>query len=188
MIVIIGLGNPGKTYTYSRHNIGFGVVEEIAERLSTASWKEHNNLQAEIYATEKVILVKPQTFMNRSGKAAQAVLKKYDYTALGKKELSRVFVVYDDLDLPVGKYKLVFGVAPKVHNGIKSVMQELGTADFWHVRIGVDGRNGDRSLDPQDYVLSGFSDSERELVDKTVDAAVDILTQKITTEAPTPLV
>ncbi len=131
---------------------------------------------------QPAILVKPQTFMNLSGNAAAKVLKKYDYARFSKKDFHTVFVVYDDLDIPVGKYKLVFGSGPKVHNGINHIKEVLGTDQFWHIRIGVDGRQGDRSVDPQDYVLSGFVPDEQSLLKTVVDDVVELLSESIENE------
>lgn len=178
MIVIIGLGNPGDKYTHSRHNMGWRVIGELAVR-QKLDLSLQKNLEAEVGEGTSAVLARPHTFMNLSGNAVKAILKKYDYGALGKKDFHNVFVVYDDLDLPVGKYKLVFGSGPKVHNGVNHIKEVLGTEQFWHVRIGVDGRNGDRSTDPQEYVLSGFNPEEQELLTKVVDSIVTLLGQKL---------
>lgn len=178
-MIIVGLGNPGEKYKQSRHNMGFQVVEELAKLSSSPTWALEKSLDAEILKLSETILVKPQTFMNLSGNAVKAVMKKYDFSSLGKKDFHGLFVIYDDLDIEVGKYRLVFGSGPKVHNGLNHIKEVLGTDQFWHVRIGVDGRKGDRSEDPQNYVLRGFSEDEQILVDKVVVAAVELLGQKI---------
>lgn len=99
--------------------------------------------------------------------------------ALCNQDFHALFVIYDDLDLEVGKYKIVFGSGPKVHNGVNDVIAKLGSDQFWHIRIGVDGRRGDRSVEPQEYVLSGFTQDEQLLIDKVVDSVSDLLTKKI---------
>lgn len=183
MTFIVGLGNPGSQYTHSRHNIGFqavGRLETIVnDQRSTAQWEMDKSLSANILEVEGAVLVQPQTYMNLSGNAVKAVMKKYDYSSLGKKDFHNLFVIYDDLDIEVGKYKLIFGSGPKVHNGVNDIVQKLETDQFWHIRIGVDGRKGDRSEDPADYVLGGFRDEEQILIEKVVGSIVEILREKI---------
>ncbi|MEP7166875.1 MAG: aminoacyl-tRNA hydrolase [Candidatus Woesebacteria bacterium] len=182
MTIIVGLGNPGEKYTHSRHNTGWRIVEAIAQKAGVSDWKVEKSLEAETLRVGNCVLAKPQTFMNLSGSAVKAVLKKYDYDSLGKKDFHNLFVIYDDLDVEVGKYKLVFGSGPKVHNGVNHIKDSLGTDQFWHVRVGVDGRKGDRSMDPQDYVLGGFSSDEQYLIGKITESVVDLLSQKIDNE------
>lgn len=175
MTFIVGLGNPGEKYTHSRHNMGWRVLDD----LSRGEWMTEKPLESKTQKVGNTLLVKPQTFMNLSGTAVKAVMKKYDYSALGKKDFHNLFVIYDDLDIEIGKYKLVFGSGPKVHNGVNHITEVLGTDQYWHVRIGVDGRKGDRSVDPQDYVLSGLNEDEQYLIGKITDSVVDLLSAKI---------
>lgn len=180
MTLIVGLGNPGDKYSASRHNTGWRVVEEIAKiQIPNTTFQMEKSLEAETLKVNDTLLIRPQTFMNLSGTAVKAALKKYDYSALGKKDFHALFVIYDDLDIEVGKYKVIFGSGPKVHNGVNDIKEKLGTDQFWHIRVGVDGRKGDRSADPQDYVLSGFSPDEQVLIDKVVDSIVELLASKI---------
>lgn len=175
MTLLVGLGNPGSKYTETRHNAGFMVLDALTEE----TWNLQKSMEAETIEVGETALVKPQAYMNKSGQAVYKALKKYDYSALGKKDFSRMFVVYDDLDIPVGKYKLIFGSGPKVHNGVNSIIETLGSDQFWHVRIGVDGRNGDRSIPPEEYVLSGFRADERELFARVIDGVASLLAQHI---------
>lgn len=180
MMFIVGLGNPGEKYAHSRHNMGWRVVDALAKSLVPDSkFQLEKSLESEVQQTASAVMAKPVTYMNLSGKAVRAVLKKYEYAALAKKDFSDLFVIYDDLDLEVGKYKLIFGSGPKVHNGVNSVKETLGTDQFWHIRVGVDGRKGDRSIDAQDYVLLGFSEDEQYLLQKVIESIVDILSQKM---------
>jgi PTH1 family peptidyl-tRNA hydrolase len=158
--------------------MGFRVVEQLQKAVGVGTGTLDKGSQAEVAKTMGAVFVKPQTYMNLSGNAVKAVMKKYDYASLGKKDFKELFVIYDDLDLEVGKYKIVFGSGPKVHNGVNDIKEKLGTEQFWHIRVGVDGRAGDRSVDPQEYVLSGFSKDEQMLIDKVIDSIVDILSQK----------
>lgn len=182
MMIIVGLGNPGKQYEHSRHNMGWRICEALGHRQQATGegdWNLEKSLEAEIFHVDGALLVKPQTFMNLSGTAVKAVLKKYDYASLGKKDFHNLFAIYDDLDIEVGKYKIIFGSGPKVHNGVNDITEKLGTDQYWHIRIGVDGRNGDRSQDPADYVLDGLREEEQVLIEKVMDSVVDLLSQKM---------
>jgi len=177
MQLIFGLGNPGEKYQSSRHNMGFVVVEEIdrqlhqdADQNPEHAWHMQPKFQALVCKKDDLILVKPQTFMNRSGQAVRAIISYYDKQATFtiQSKFPQLWVIHDDLDLVVGQYKIQFGTGPKVHNGLASVDEQLHTQNYWHVRIGVDGRNGDRSIPPQDYVLSGFKPDEKVLIDGVI--------------------
>jgi peptidyl-tRNA hydrolase, PTH1 family len=178
MMFIVGLGNPGEKYTHSRHNMGWQIVDRL-QATDHNDWKYEKALEAQTVQIREALLVKPHTFMNLSGNAVKATLKKYDFGALGKKDFHTLFIIYDDLDIEVGKYKVIFGSGPKVHNGVNDIKEKLGSELFWHIRVGVDGRKGDRSVDPQEYVLSGFSEEEQVLIDKVVDSIVELLATKI---------
>ncbi len=133
MKIIAGLGNPGKEYEHTRHNMGFDVVDELARRWGVTVWKE--SMQAEIASVvkngEKVLLVKPLTYMNNSGDAVGAILRYY------KVSPDDLFVICDDLDLPPGKTRIRRKGASGGHNGIKSLIACLGTEEFNRFRIGV---------------------------------------------------
>jgi PTH1 family peptidyl-tRNA hydrolase len=149
MKLIVGLGNPGEKYKNTRHNAGFLLVDEL----------EKLNLPA-------VILFKPQQFMNRSGVEVKKLVRKYP---LDRNEL---YVVHDDLDIPLGKFKITKGRGPKVHNGLKSIYEQLGTKDFWHVRIGIDNRTATGfSGTGEDYVLESWRPEERETVKSVIKSA-----------------
>jgi peptidyl-tRNA hydrolase, PTH1 family len=175
MKIIVGLGNPGNKYLHTRHNIGFKVVNQMA---GDQDWKSSKKGQLEYLwldrDSEKIELVKPQAFMNKSGLTLAYVKKKHP--KLTGKDL---FIIHDDLDLEVGKFKLYFGKGPKQHNGLISIYQHFKTDQFWHVRIGVDGRNGDRSIPADKYVLSSFSPDERVLVDQVINQVIEELNQHL---------
>lgn len=173
MKLIVGLGNPGSEYQHTRHNAGFMVAEAVAARLvDHPHWQERSKFFSLICQTPSYILVKPQTFMNDSGKAVQALLQFYK---IANQDL---WVLHDDLDVELGKYKIQFGTGPKVHNGLASVYQTLGGQDFWHVRIGVDSRQGDRTLPGHVYVLQNFPDEQRTVFEQVQQQIVADLLQR----------
>ncbi|HZZ98550.1 MAG TPA: aminoacyl-tRNA hydrolase [Candidatus Saccharimonadia bacterium] len=159
---VIGLGNPGSEYAKSRHNAGFMVVDGLAEKLGL-SWKFEKKFDAEVAraAGGDVVLVKPQTFMNDSGKSVRAVLAYDKYPGLETSNLTDVFIAYDDLDILLGQKKIQFATHPKIHNGVNSILQTLGTDQFWNVRIGTDTRDGSRTIDSKEYVLKPLTAEER---------------------------
>lgn len=162
--LIVGLGNPGKQYQNTRHNVGFMVVEEVARRLATLDWRLEKKFKAEVAVTGDMILVKPQTFMNCSGEAVRAVMNFYKLSA------ERVIVVHDDLDISQGSVKAGMEKGPKVHNGLTSIEQQLGTNHFWRVRVGIETRTPEeRSMWPgEKYVLLPLSASAHEAVHEAV--------------------
>ncbi len=133
MKIIAGLGNPGKEYEHSRHNMGFDVIDILADRYKVSVWK--SDLKSEIATIiaggEKVLLVKPQTYMNLSGEAVGAIAKYY------KVDLDDIYIVCDDLDLPPGKTRIRKKGSAGGHNGIKSLISHLGSEEFNRFRIGV---------------------------------------------------
>ena len=133
MKIIAGLGNPGKEYEHTRHNMGFDVIDELARRWNVTLWKE--DMKAEIGQVvvkgEKVLLVKPLTYMNNSGEAVGAIARYY------KGDLDDIYIICDDLDLPPGKTRIRKKGASGGHNGIKSLIAHLGSENFNRFRIGV---------------------------------------------------
>lgn len=163
MKVIVGLGNIGKDYEKTRHNVGFMAVDFLAKELGLNFNNAAKNF-AQMAKNQDFILVKPQTYMNESGKAVRSVC---DYFNLDPAK--DLIVIHDDLDIEVGQTKTQFGTGPKVHNGLSSIYQHLGNKDFTHVRIGVDGRAGDRSIPGSNYVLAGFSRDETEKIKLVIE-------------------
>jgi len=160
--VVIGLGNIGKEYERTRHNAGFMLLDSLKNQWRLDMLQQtatSNNLVESIkYPSRKLVLAKPQTMMNRSGSAVAAVMKQLP------KE-TRLIVAYDDLDISLGSYKIQQDKAPKQHNGINSIIASIGTADFTHVRIGVENRTS-MKIAGVDYVLGRFNDEEREQINE----------------------
>ena len=160
---MVGLGNPEGEYAGTRHNVGFMVLDRIAEKVK-AGFKENicNSAVARTKVNdEELVLAKPQTYMNRSGGAVAALLREL---SLEKEELT---VIHDDIDIALGKIKEKTGGGSAGHNGIESVAAALGSEDFRRIRIGV-GRPPS-GMDPADYVLSAFEEDEMETVDQVLE-------------------
>ena len=174
MKAVIGLGNPGEEYRLTRHNIGFQVVDEIARQVGARLKRKHASLVAEAsLGGQKVLLAKPQTFMNGSG---EAVVKLSETFSL---DPSDFIVVHDDLDLDFGRLRIRFGGGTGGHRGIGSVRAGLSGGDFYRVRIGI-GRPG-RGEDPTRFVLSAFNRLEEDLIPEILQrsaAAVECLIRK----------
>jgi peptidyl-tRNA hydrolase, PTH1 family len=185
MQFIFGLGNPGEKYQFSRHNIGFLVLEEVVRQhlasnkgKSEVPFRHQPKLFAEVLKHEDLLFVKPQTYMNESGKAVRATMEYFDKNLhfSAEEQIPQLWVIHDDLDIEVGRYKIQFGTGPKIHNGLRSIDDHLHTDQYWHVRVGVDGRQGDRSVPSQNYVLSSFSAPEKKLIEKVAqEVSIEIL-------------
>ena len=167
MYLIAGLGNPGLQYVNTRHNVGFDAALCLhdREKFSLERVKFNAMVSKGKIGEEDVVLVRPLTYMNLSGNAIRQVMDFY------KIDPSCVIVIYDDIDLPLGKLRIRgFGSAGS-HNGMKSVVQQLGTQDFPRIRIGVGAKP--EGWDLADWVLSHFSKEDRTVIDETVKSAVD---------------
>lgn len=166
-MVIVGLGNPGKAYTKTRHNVGFWCVERVMERLAVTTAKEkfHGLLTETVVAGIHIYLLRPQTYMNLSGQSVSAALR---YLSLSPEQ---IIVTYDDLDIPVGTLRLREKGSAGGHNGIKSMIAELGTDVFARIRIGIGRPQFDVSV--SDYVLAPFAKVELAAVDAAVDRAAE---------------
>ncbi|MCI0182616.1 aminoacyl-tRNA hydrolase [Sulfoacidibacillus ferrooxidans] len=180
--LIVGLGNPGKEYQKTRHNVGFWSIEQISEELHVATPKEkwRSLVSESMVHGERVYLVRPLTYMNVSGEAVRAAM---DFLKLDRPN-EQLLVIYDDMDLPVGKIRLREKGSSGGHNGIKSIISHLGTQEFPRIRIGVGHPSGDVPI--VDYVLSRFAKAELPLVGDAVvrsaEAAIEFC------KTPFPLV
>ncbi len=163
--LIAGLGNPGRDYAGNRHNVGFRCVNRLAatHSLSFSRRQKRANVAMGPIGGRSVILVKPRTFMNKSGGPIAALTRFY------RVPLDRVLVVYDDLDLPLGTTRLRPSGGAGGHRGVRSVINQLGCRDFPRLRVGI-GRPPGR-MDPADYVLQDFSREEEHLLDETLEQA-----------------
>ncbi|MCL4354289.1 aminoacyl-tRNA hydrolase [Patescibacteria group bacterium] len=185
MKLIVGLGNPGEKYEKTRHNIGFSVLEKFVKDFGRLKWEEKTKFKGEIaqiewqkvknskseIKLEKIILLKPKTYMNNSGLSVSIAVNFY------KIKPEDVWIIHDDLDIPLGALKIRFGGASAGHRGTESIIKTLGTDKFWRFRLGIghpmkNQKSNMRNIDG--YVLGGFGHGEmgksRELVKRCVQA------------------
>jgi PTH1 family peptidyl-tRNA hydrolase len=165
MKVIVGLGNPGREYADTRHNVGFKVADVIGERLNLQWRTDGDAVFAKSFGGAPFFVLKPQTFMNLSGYAVSRFVRYHQI------EPQDIFVVVDEVDLPLGKIRVRPKGSAGTHNGLTSVVEQLGTTDFPRMRLGV-GR-GDRRRDLADYVLATFDPPELPEVDRLITRAAD---------------
>lgn len=164
MKLIIGLGNPGRKYEGTRHNVGFDVVDRLAQQLDTSvSKKECQALTGTaMYHGEKILLAKPQTYMNKSGDAVWALISYYE------DRVEDFLIIHDDMDLPVGALRLKQKGRSGGHNGLKSIIQHLNSEEFDRLKIGIG-----RQENVVSHVLSAFSREDRKCLEGVLDHAAD---------------
>jgi PTH1 family peptidyl-tRNA hydrolase len=167
--LIVGLGNPGREYETTRHNAGYWWLDELA-RLQNLSFKSESKFhglaaRGQLHGHE-MLLLKPQTFMNVSGRAVGALAQFYKIAP------AEMLVVHDELDLPPGVARLKMGGGHGGHNGLKDIIAHLGSKDFWRLRLGI-GHPGDRA-DVAGYVLNDPRREERELIDEAIQRALHV--------------
>lgn len=166
MKLIIGLGNPGKEYENTRHNTGFMVLDRLSEKLNIEmTQNKFKGLYGKSkYKGEDVILLKPQTYMNLSGESVRQVM---DFFKINQED---ILVIYDDLDMPVGKLRLRQSGSAGGHNGIKNIIAHLNSQDFKRIRVGIDRH---KYMNVADYVLSRFSKVESEAIEQGIENAAN---------------
>ncbi len=183
MKLIVGLGNPGFLYTRNRHNVGFMCVKHLAREQNIRFDRKQGQARTGIgnIARQKVLLARPQTYMNASGESVSALANKFDIIP------SDIVVIHDDLDLPPGKIRLRLGGGSGGHKGIESIIARLGSKDFYRVRVGV-GRPDITTESPAEkeeaviaYVLSDFTRDEKKIIDNIIPdvsrAIISLLTE-----------
>ena len=166
MKIIAGLGNPGKEYENTKHNVGFLTIDILAEKYDIKVNKiKFKGLVGEgMIGTEKVILVKPQTYMNLSGQCIREIVAFY------KLDMEDLVVIYDDIDLPMGNLRIRKKGSAGTHNGMRSIIYDLQDDGFPRVRVGI---GGERKGDLANYVISGFSGDDRKLIEEAIVKAAD---------------
>jgi PTH1 family peptidyl-tRNA hydrolase len=156
MILVVGLGNPGKKYHGTRHNVGFVIIDELTKEKPA----------------EGFVLAKPKTFMNRSGVAVKTLVRKY------KLKIENLIVIHDDIDLPLGEFKIQKGRGAAGHKGVQSIINELGTKDFWRVRIGICPKEG-KPQNVEKFILQKFTKEEEKTIKETIKKAIGLLKSKV---------
>lgn len=166
MYIIIGLGNPGKKYEHTRHNAGFDAIDKLAEKHNIKMDKlKHKALLGEgRIGAEKVVLIKPQTYMNLSGESVLSVCQFY------KPEFDKLIVMYDDIDLEVGKLRIRKKGSAGSHNGMKSIIKCIGTQEFPRIRIGVS--KPPEGWDLADFVLSKYPKEQEKDLEESLERVV----------------
>jgi len=176
-ILIFGLGNPGKKYEYTRHNAGFMFLnyffENFREEFGFSDWELKKKLDAEISAGKidgaKIILAKPQTFMNLSGQSVLAAKKYY------KVRQEDFFIIHDEIDLPLGSFRFSNDSSAAGHKGAQNIIDALGTKNFLRLRIGIDNRES-KKIETEKYVLGKFTEKELKILRKILgETAVDLI-------------
>lgn len=155
--LIIGLGNPGQNYINTRHNVGYKVTDELQKQKLPKGF----------------VVKKTDVFMNNSGSFVKKFVDTY------KLDLADVYIIHDDLDILLGNYKIQLGRGPKDHNGLASIDAELGSNEYWHVRVGVDRRDPLNRVIGEEYVLQNFTDEESQILDKTIKEVVKRLASSL---------
>lgn len=168
MKLIVGLGNPGKEYEKTRHNVGFDVIDAYLKSKSITSCKEKFQGVYSEYTLngEKIILLKPQKYMNLSGE----VIRKY--VDFYKINIDDILIIHDDLDTPCGSVKLRMSGGSGGHNGLKNIELHLNTKDYKRIKVGV---SNDKNIDTKDYVLGSFSKEDRKKIDDSIEYIMNIL-------------
>lgn len=180
--LIVGLGNPGKQYEHTRHNCGFRAIDVLAQKLNCKVDKsKFQGLYGQTqYNGAKLYLLKPLTFMNLSGRSLLQLSAYYSIPP------QRIIVLFDDISLPLGKLRIRGNGSAGGHNGIKSIISELGSQDFPRVKIGV-GAKAHPEQDLADWVLSGFTKDEEKILltalDRAADAALSIIDKGVSSTA-----
>jgi len=178
MKIIVGLGNPGEEYRTTRHNVGFMAVDALAKSLGLV-WQNNKKLKAEIIKNNEMILVKPLTYMNNSGKAVKAVMqcykllpKKFGLLTRQQTDLSDVLtVIHDDLDIGIGKYKISVDSRSAGHQGVQSIINYLRTKNFKRFRIGIH-TNITEKISADKFVLEKFDQAELKIVNDIILRAI----------------
>lgn len=170
--LVVGLGNPGKKYQNTRHNVGFKVMDELAKRLEVFKWKERDGaLYFDCHLDMcRVVFLKPQEYINLSG---DVMIKFVNFLDI---KLEDILVVSDDLDLPLGVIKLKEKGSSGGHNGLKNIESQLKTNEYKRIKIGI---SNDKTIDTKDYVLGKFSNEEKKKISLAVQKAADAVLDSI---------
>ncbi|MCW2840337.1 MAG: aminoacyl-tRNA hydrolase [Aeromicrobium sp.] len=187
--LVVGLGNPGPTYSSTRHNVGYMVADVLAARMGgtplggskNLGWKKHKSGRADVVegrlAGERVVLGRPRSYMNESGGPVSTLAKFFDV------EADHLIVIHDELDLDFGRLRVKLGGGDNGHNGLRSIRQSIATGDFYRVRCGIGRPPGRQTV--EDYVLKSYSTAERKELPLTVELAADAVESLLSTDLAT---
>ena len=167
MWLIVGLGNPGKTYAKTRHNLGFMVIDELSSKFSISVKNKSKNFLSGsgCISGKEVVLIKPLTFMNKSGIAVRDAMRKYE-------DIDDILIVHDDLDLDTGVLRIRKNGSAGGHKGIESIIEVTGTKDFLRLKIGISRNN---RIPAEEYVLGPFDMQEKSVIKEAIEKAVEAL-------------
>jgi len=174
MQLILGLGNPGKKFENTPHNLGFEVIEKLRENYNEffSDFKLNKKLKAEIskgkFPDKDVILAKPQTFMNLSGESVKAIKNFY------KIKTQKIWVIHDDIDLPLGKIRISIGSSAGGHKGVQNIINALGTKEFVRFRLGIKTPLAEK-IPAEDFVLRKFTKSEKNMAEKMISEIIEAI-------------
>jgi len=174
MFLIVGLGNPGKKFEKTRHNLGFRVVDEIAANFQFSIFNFQSIFNVKIskgeIANKKIILAKPQTFMNLSGKAVKKLISNIQNLT------SKLWIIHDDIDIPLGEIRIVKNRSSAGHKGVESIIRELKTKDFVRFRVGVKPKTSNLKPETLDrFVLQKFTREEEKILKKIIKKTIEII-------------
>lgn len=176
MHLVIGLGNPGPKYEKTRHNVGFKVLDRLAELLQV-EWKDDKQSKSEVietqYLGEKLVLAKPQTYMNLSGQAVQALAQRFKVTT------NNILVAYDEVALPLGTIRVRQGGSSGGHNGIKSLIECLNSQDFARFRLGIN--LPPEAIALENYVVGHFTTDEQPIINAAITATASLILEQLRT-------
>lgn len=180
-LLIVGLGNIGQQYQNTRHNLGFMIVDHLAQ---ASSWQTQDRCQSWVQKIAindtEVILAKPTTMMNLSGQAVSRLAQYYKIAP------ENIWIIYDELDLPLGRLKIATEVGHNGHNGIRSIQEQLGHNRFWRFRVGIDTRQH-REVPGPDFVLQDFTQAEELLVTDSIDMTANAVKEAVTNGLPSAM-
>ena len=170
--LIVGLGNPGKKYSNTRHNMGFDVLDNVAKKLGITTWKErYGGLYFDTYIDmSRVIFLKPQKFINLSG---DVMIEFFRFFGIA---LDDIIIISDDLDLPLGSLKLKLRGSSGGHNGLKNIEEQLKSNEYKRIKIGI---SNDKEMDTKDYVLGKLSKEEKKILNPVIEKATDAVISSV---------
>lgn len=169
MILIVGLGNPGKKFEKTRHNVGFVAIDEFAKENDFPSFESNKKADALVSEQNNVLLAKPQTFMNESGKAVKELIRNHP--------VENIIVIHDDIDLETGKIKIVKERGSAGHKGVESIIKAVGNENLIRIRIGIaPAASAKGSVEAKKIVLKNFSKQEQPLINESISKAAEALT------------